>query len=632
MTKETTPPVNSLMLMMTYACQFACDYCEVRRDPRSMSLPVIKQAIDLLLTTSAQQCQLRFWGGEPLLKWENVRRAVTYAEQRARKAKKAMKFMITTNGYLLDKDKLRYLKQHDFEIMFSLDGDKKVHDRHRRLKNGGGTFKKLSKNLQLLDSAKIPYFVNLVATGTTANSLHDTLASLKRRGIPRVQVCYQCGVVWKQKDADVLLRQIDTFIAKNKPDGFLMNFHNSCEPTMLSQEILVDTDGEAYYDAAIFLEKTFPSLRKNYHLGNIATLKSIDPLYAHKTELFRKFTEACSLTEQKALQNNISLGLSLGNFFKERNKNLELSNEHPVIGSYPQRNFLKQKQLLGKLGLNACYLRIDGPCANDCIFCKQKTGIPFTETLSIKKRLCVGTGGKTGKICLIGNEPLLHPDIAKIVKMAKKNGFREIEIMTSGALLADADFTRDIIAAGAVSFSLPLFSDQAPIHDRITGQKGSFAKTLRGIENARAYGARIFVHTNLVRQNIDSCLELEKFVRHRLNLPFAILPIRPKTSNLPFSQLMPAYSEMTERLKGVESLAGFPLCVTGKIQKPPFKNQTEMSDSMKLYFLDQNFIKLKRCFSCLLLDQCAGIFREYAQCLPLDEIAPFKTTDENTLY
>lgn len=632
MTKKTTPPVNSIMLMMTYACQFACDYCELRRNSQSMSMPILKQAVDLLLTTSAQQCQLRFWGGEPLLKWENIQKAVLYAEKQARKTGKAIKFMITTNGYLLSKERLGYLKRHGFEVMLSLDGDKKAHDLNRRLRNGKGTFEILQKKLKQLDSSKIPYFVNLVVTAITARKLYDTLTFFKQSGISRVQICYRCGTMWKQKGTDILLKQIDKFIDKNRPDGFLMNFHNSCEPTMLSQEILVDTDGAAYYDAAIFLEKRFPALRRNYHIGHVANIENIDPLYAQKTELYKRFSEACTSSQHKVLENNIALGLKLGAYFKEKISPTANSNEHPLVGSYPQKDFSEQRELLGKLGLNALFLRIDGPCSNDCIFCKQKTGIPFGETQFIKKRLGDGTNPRTEKLCLIGNEPLLHPDIVSIVCAAEKKGFRQTEIMTSGNLLADADFASEIISAGATSFALPLFSDQARIHDQITGKKGSFSKTLKGIENARRYGAKVFVHTNLVRQNIDSCLSLESFVKHRLNLPFTIFTIRPKTSNLPFSELMPSYLEMIARLKGVESLVGFPLCVTRKVQKTLIKEHSEISDSMKLYVLDQNFVKLKHCLPCAYLNKCAGIFKEYAQNLPLDVIEPLKTTDENTLY
>ena len=61
---------------------------------------------------------------------------------------------------------------------------------------------------------------------------------------------------------------------------------------------------------------------------------------------------------------------------------------------------------------------------------------------------------KNNKLCIIGNDPLLHPDIITIVELARGVHFEKIEIMTSGEVLADEGFTKKLINSGVSSFSL----------------------------------------------------------------------------------------------------------------------------------------------------------------------------------
>lgn len=618
--------------MLTRSCQFACDYCEVALGPESMPLPILMRAIDLLMTTDDERCQLRFWGGEPLIKWASIKKAVDYAQKRAVTAKKSIKFMITTNGYLLDEKKLRYLEKNNFEAMLSFDGNEYAHDRHRHLKNRKGTYTRTLENLRRLASYNIPYFVNLVVTPDTVGVLSDSLEFLKNNSIASVQICYRCGVAWRRKASGELLAQLENFLGRGNRADFIMNFHNDCEPTMLSQEILVDVDGRIYYDAAIFLEKKFPSLKKSYELGNIGGIKNIGRLYASKPELRKRFLLACSEPQKKIFLNNEGLGLKMKAFFEQRNQGSISSNEHPVIGPVAAQGFREQNKILIELDIDAVFMKIEGPCLNDCVFCRQKTSSAFDALPSILERLGNGRGSVSKKLCLIGNEPMLHPKITQILRKIKKSGFSMIEIMTSGNMLADPAFTKKVVDAGATSFSIPLFSNHADVHDAIVGRKGACNSVIRGIENALRSGAQAFIHTNLIRQNIAHCLELERFVRKQLALPFAIFTIRPKTSNLAFPRLMPAYAEIISRLTGVKSMVGFPLCVTQKVQAELFKNENEISDSMKLYFLDQGFVKLRRCSGCIFIKKCAGIFREYARFFPTDEIRPITARHANTIH
>ncbi|MFC1752944.1 radical SAM protein [Thermoproteota archaeon] len=609
------------MVMCSYACQFSCSYCEIKQSAKHMPQEILYKAINLLLTTRKRECQLHFFGGEPLLEWNLIKEGIYYGIKEAKKSGKSMKFMITTNGLLLNRNRINLLEKYPVEVMVSLDGPMQTNKRHRLLKNGRDATDKVIHAIKLLQKANIKYFINVVVTPTTAPMINRNLSFLKEQGIGKAQLCYQVGVVWpKQQKAD-FIKALSERTSDDSYSSFLINFHNECEPTIVSQELVVDVNGEIYYDGTIFLEKRFPNLRNFFRMGSVSTCNNIDALYRSKSEKYEMFKKSCNSKQKRILDNNIDLGLDLeGCFAQSAQKSLE-SNEHPLLIPIIRGDFIKQHSFLKRFAIDALFLYIQGPCANNCLFCIHKDDT-FSDLFKIQRTLTRNDQLRVDKLCIIGNEPLLHPQIKKIITLAKQNHFKNIEVMTSGELLSRKSFTCELISLGVSSFSLPLFSKDPDIHDLIVGKRGSFAKAIRGIKNSLKSKANMYIHTNLIRQNFDHIKDLEGFVLNKLRLPFVILPIRPKTSRLPFRDLTPSYDEIIEKLKGVNSLLGFPICVLKRIQKVTLKTNADISDSMKLYLLDQRFYKTERCKSCLYFGKCLGFFKEYTKHYSLDEIKP----------
>ena len=619
--------VNSVMVMCTYSCQLTCSYCNVKLRNDRMPESVLRQAIGLLLTTRSKECVLRFWGGEPLLAWDLIKKGIEWGEEEARLKGKIIRFMITTNGLLLDEEKIKFLKKHQVKIMFSCDGDQAANCAHRISKNKRENADKLLGNLKLLIRSGLPYFVHMIVAPSAIKGLRKNLAFFKRLNVSKVQLCYQDAVFWPQEKQKALIDELEKFIRSGEHYDFLMNFVNDCEPTILGHEILIDVDGKVYYDGAIFMEKKFPRLRQTCFINNASNIKSIDSLCLPRHDFYPLFDKACSKAQRRVFQNNIGLGLKLDKLFNSysyRHQSLN-SNEHPLLIPIIKSDFNSQKKVLGKLGIDSLFLYLETPCMNNCIFCRHKDSSIVSDLFKAGLKLKENSRIRAGKLCIIGNDPLLYPYILEIVSLAKRSGFKKIEIMTSAERLSDKEFCSQLVGKGVSSFSLPLFASRARVHDKIVGNKGSFRKVMRGIRNATGLGAKVFIHTNLIKQNLGCMSELEDLVRGELRQPFAILPIRPKTANLPFGQLMPSYGEMIDNLRGADSLLLFPLCVVNRMKKGVFKaGKNEISDSMKLYVLDQRFLKPPVCKDCLYYAGCPGLFKEYAQLYGLDEIKPFK--------
>lgn len=82
------------------------------------------------------------------MNWHVVQQTVTYVRQQEKKHNKKIKMSLTTNGMLLDKEKVKYLTDNHISLILSLDGRKEMHDSMRPGVNNEGTYDRIMKNLQ----------------------------------------------------------------------------------------------------------------------------------------------------------------------------------------------------------------------------------------------------------------------------------------------------------------------------------------------------------------------------------------------------------------------------------------------------------------------------------------------------
>jgi uncharacterized protein len=162
-----------LVLELTRSCNMACSYCidgdaYDQKDclgSANMSEDVALRGVDYLLEHSTDQMHplaISFYGGEPLLRFELLKKVVEYAEKRADEKSKCIVFSITTNGTLLTPSVAEFLISHSVQMVVSLDGPRDIHDRCRRFKGGGGTFEVVATALEMVRNLDPDYFDRLV--------------------------------------------------------------------------------------------------------------------------------------------------------------------------------------------------------------------------------------------------------------------------------------------------------------------------------------------------------------------------------------------------------------------------------------------------------------------------------------
>lgn len=138
--------LKSLCINVSHSCNMACDYCFTRHNLLSneslMPLETAYKAIDFLFESSrdVKNIEIDFFGGEPLLNLDVIRKASIYGKKKAKELGKHLRITLTTNGLLLNERILELLDELEISIVLSLDGGKEVHDKFRHLANGKSSF------------------------------------------------------------------------------------------------------------------------------------------------------------------------------------------------------------------------------------------------------------------------------------------------------------------------------------------------------------------------------------------------------------------------------------------------------------------------------------------------------------
>ncbi|MBP1558791.1 MAG: thioether cross-link-forming SCIFF peptide maturase [Oscillospiraceae bacterium] len=140
-------PIKAMCLHIAHDCNLRCCYCFASTGDFGgarvrMSAEVGKKAIDYLIEKSQNRHNLEvdFFGGEPTMNFEVVKEVVEYARSLEEKHNKNFRFTITTNGLLLDDDKIDFINKEMSNVVLSIDGRKEVTDRVRSRVNGDGCY------------------------------------------------------------------------------------------------------------------------------------------------------------------------------------------------------------------------------------------------------------------------------------------------------------------------------------------------------------------------------------------------------------------------------------------------------------------------------------------------------------
>ncbi len=182
--QKTSGVIKALCLHIAHTCNLNCSYCfasqgKYHGERAVMSYEVGKRALDFLVENSGTRRNLEvdFFGGEPLMNFDVVKKLVAYARSIEKQHNKNFRFTLTTNGVLIDDDVIEFANKEMSNVVLSLDGRKDVHDRFRVDYAGNGSWEKIVPKFQKLVKARNSK--NYYMRGTFTHNNPDFLEDIK---------------------------------------------------------------------------------------------------------------------------------------------------------------------------------------------------------------------------------------------------------------------------------------------------------------------------------------------------------------------------------------------------------------------------------------------------------------------
>lgn len=177
------PKITYAMLIVTHACNLACRYCFVHQEPSRMTYETAKEAAQFLADNAKEAGGvpgINFFGGEPLLMWDSIIKPLTLWIRE--ELKTPFELSMTSNGILLNDEKIAFMKKYDIGLLFSLDGAKATQDYNRPFHDGGGSFDTLEPKILKILEAWPGMTLRMTAIPPTCGNVFENIQWGERQG------------------------------------------------------------------------------------------------------------------------------------------------------------------------------------------------------------------------------------------------------------------------------------------------------------------------------------------------------------------------------------------------------------------------------------------------------------------
>ena len=153
--------VRAFTFMPTSRCNMGCTYCGQEHTRGNVSAAVADRFLGRVTTAfnspRIAHVHVAWFGGEPLLAFRSIIDLSVAITSNAQASGKEYSSKITTNGALLTPRRMQQLIEDAQVSRFDItvDGTPDVHNRHRPLKGGGGSFESIMRTLSWFRTANL---------------------------------------------------------------------------------------------------------------------------------------------------------------------------------------------------------------------------------------------------------------------------------------------------------------------------------------------------------------------------------------------------------------------------------------------------------------------------------------------
>ncbi|HTZ55232.1 MAG TPA: radical SAM protein [Candidatus Acidoferrum sp.] len=140
------------------------------------------------------------------------------------------------------------------------------------------------------------------------------------------------------------------------------------------------------------------------------------------------------------------------------------------------------------------WIELTPRCNLRCTHCYAESGPeqPLHAIMDVddwKRTLSEASALGCRSVQFIGGEPTLYPGLAPLIEYAREVGFTTVEVFTNGTAFTPR--LKELFTRAHVDLAFSVYADSPDVHDAITQQVGSLARTLASIRWALDAGLAV---------------------------------------------------------------------------------------------------------------------------------------------
>lgn len=153
-------------------------------------------------------------------------------------------------------------------------------------------------------------------------------------------------------------------------------------------------------------------------------------------------------------------------------------------------------------------MNITYKCNNRCPFCAVGTRTQFDGNYDRQRELLAKYRLRGVELVdFDGGEPTMNPNLFKLVKLARKMGYAQVNVTTNGRMAMYEDFAERLVTSGITSLLFSIHGATRSIHTANVGVPEAFDQTLAGVRNCVRLappGVELGANITLTRSNVSS--------------------------------------------------------------------------------------------------------------------------------
>jgi len=262
--------------------------------------------------------------------------------------------------------------------------------------------------------------------------------------------------------------------------------------------------------------------------------------------------------------------------------------------------------------------------------------MPISEFLKNKPEIKKLNNKKDKIISIGGGEPTIYPDFFRLIELvdsfADKVSGKEILLLTNARAFSKKEFLQKFNSLNLdkkrLRIAAAIYSHDKKIHESVTRTPESFDQTTAGIKNLIRSGYKIEFRVILSKLNYRSAVEMAEYIVDNFpeveRVAFIAMKFTGEAEKnkqllaLPFKKLVKEIIPAVDKLENNHiktMLLHFPYCILPETYWRYTMGKTIPDD--QIMFKDE-------CKMCTQFKTCSGIWKSYAEFMPLSEFNPIK--------